>query len=135
MSCEVGMSDTYHVHARIAIIRNGVQLAIPGSIGRPASGCLYGIHTHDSSGVIHLESPAYQRYTVGNMFDIWGQPLSLTNVAGIAGMPVAVYINDGGDVRQYMGNPADIAMISQRTVTFQIGSALPAIPAYTWSSR
>jgi hypothetical protein len=128
------MSATYHVHAHVAIIKDGVQFAVPANIGLPSSGCDYDVHTHDITGQIHLESTAYKRYTVGNLFNIWGQPLSTTNVAGITGEPIVVYINDGGDVRRYTGDPAAIELTSHRVVTFQIGTPLTSIPTYTWDS-
>ncbi|MGZ5818361.1 MAG: hypothetical protein ACXWJD_06405, partial [Burkholderiaceae bacterium] len=137
LDCGVGMSEDFHVHAHVAIYQDGVPLTFPAQIGIPATagnGCNYAVHTHDNTGQIHMESPAPGHFTVGNLFDIWGEPLSSTNVAGITGKPVTVFINDGGDVRQYTGNPADIEMISHRVITIQIGTALTTIPTYNWDS-
>ena len=55
-----------------------------------AGGCLYWIHTHDASGIIHIEAPDINPpqggpYTLGMLFDIWGQPLDRNNVAGLIG--------------------------------------------------
>ncbi|HEY8100386.1 MAG TPA: hypothetical protein VIF82_06500 [Burkholderiaceae bacterium] len=137
LDCIVGMAEDFHIHAHISIIRDGVQLTLPAQIGIPAAagnGCNYAVHTHDNTGQIHMESPAPAHYTVANFFDIWGEPVSTTNVAGITGKPITVYINDGGDVRQYIGNPANIEMISHRVITFQIGTPITEIPTYNWDS-
>ena len=137
LACEVGMSEDFHVHAHVAIFEDGVPLTFPANIGIPATatnGCNYAVHTHDNTGQIHIEAPAPGHFTVGTLFDIWGRPLSATNVAGITGKPVTIYINDGGDVRQYIGDPANIEMISHRVITFQIGTPLTSIPTYNWDS-
>jgi hypothetical protein len=31
------------------------------------------MHTHDESGVIHIESAVARNYTLGEFFDIWGK--------------------------------------------------------------
>jgi hypothetical protein len=137
LTCDVGMAEDFHVHAHVAIFEDGIPLTFPAQIGIPATagnGCNYAVHTHDNTGQIHMEAPAPAHFTVGNLFDIWGEPVSTTNVAGITGKPVTVYINDGGDVRQYTGNPANIEMISHRVITFQIGTPLTTIPTYNWDS-
>jgi hypothetical protein len=82
--------------------------------------------------------------TLGQYFDIWGQPLTVTNVAGqpstitnvggFTGMPVVVYINDNGDLRQYRGDPRNIELRSHRAITIQIGTPLQQIQTYTWGN-
>lgn len=125
-------SEAYHFHSHLAIFRNGQMLGIPAAIG--LTGCTYELHTHDWSGILHVEAPAIKKVTLGQFFAVWGQPLSSTNVAGITGMPVVVYVNDGTSLIQYMGNPADIELTSHRSITIQIGTALSEIPSYTWDS-
>ncbi len=136
------MNGVLHVHAHLSIFSNGVQQRIPTNIGIPS--CMYPLHTHDATGIIHIESPTFQRITLGQFFDIWGQPLTVTNVAeqpstitnvgGFTGMPIVVYINDNGDLRQYMGDPRNIELFSHRAITIQIGSRLPEIQTYTWGN-
>lgn len=46
----------------------------------------------DASGMLHVESPDDRVYTLGHFFDVWGQPLTAGNVAGLKG-PVLIYIN------------------------------------------
>jgi hypothetical protein len=131
IQCAAGMAETYHVHTHLAIIKDGEMLALPANIGIPGS-CNYEMHTHDLTGVIHMEAPAFKRFTLGNFFSVWNKTLSRTDVAGLTGQPVVAYINDGGDVRQYTGNLANIELISHRSVTIQIGAPLKEIPTYRW---
>ncbi|KQR81831.1 hypothetical protein ASG35_04180 [Burkholderia sp. Leaf177] len=131
--CAAGMVETYHVHAHIAIYKDGQMLALPSHIGIPAT-CNYETHTHDNTGIVHMETPNVKDFTLGKFFDLWGEPLTLTNVAGVQGAVVA-YINDNGDVRRYMGPLGDIELTSHRAITLQVGAAIPALPVYTWSDE
>lgn len=127
------MAENYHVHAHLAIVQNGQLLAIPGQIGIPGT-CNYEIHTHNPSGELHIETDAFKRFTLGQFFKIWGQPLSATGVAGLSDQPVKFYVSDNGDLRQYVGDPAEIELTSHRAITIQIGSAPAAVPTYTWDT-
>jgi hypothetical protein len=44
---------------------------------------MYWIHTHDSTGWIHVEAPRKIRATLGQFFDVWGQPLSREKVLDV----------------------------------------------------
>lgn len=85
-----------HLHAHLSIFYKGMQIAVPRGIGiiKPfhvVNGFVeggkgyYWLHTHDASGIVHVESPKDQSYDLGNFFDIWGQPLEMHNVAGFKG--------------------------------------------------
>ncbi|WP_321798340.1 hypothetical protein [Caballeronia sp. J97] len=128
--CAAGMAETFHVHAHVAIFKDGQWLAFPKNVGI-LSQCNYETHTHDNTGIIHIETPNLKNFTLGQVFDIWGQPLSSTNVAGITGN-IVVYINDNGDVRRYTGDPRNIPLTSLRDITFQIGTPLTTLPTYSW---
>jgi hypothetical protein len=127
------MTETYHVHTHLAIMQDGQLLAIPGQIGIPGT-CNYEIHTHNPSGELHVETDSFKRFTLGQFFKIWGQPLSATGVAGLSGQPVKFYVSDNGDLREYVGDPAEIELTSHRAITIQVGSAPAAVPTYTWDT-
>src|SRR5262249_6835487 len=69
-----------HFHPHVTIIINGQQQVIPANTGIPldTSGNpvgFYSIHTHDTSGTIHVESPnAGRTFHLHDFFDIWGMP-------------------------------------------------------------
>ena len=50
------------------------------------------LHTHDSSGTIHVESTEYRNYTLGQFLNIWGKPLE--------GSKVILFI-DGNSTENY----------------------------------
>lgn len=131
LTCAPGMSVNYHVHAHLAIINNGKWLALPKNIGILSS-CDYEMHTHDQTGIIHIEAPSVKNFTLGDFFDIWGEPLTSANVAGITGDVVA-YISDNGEARRYMGDLRAITLTSHRDVTLQIGTpAVSTLSTYSW---
>nr|WP_181377639.1 hypothetical protein [Polaromonas sp. W11N]AWD72334.1 hypothetical protein pW11NP2_p007 [Polaromonas sp. W11N] len=126
----------FHLHAHLAIFRDGMQLAVPENIGLvgdenvPGTACDYPLHTHDATGILHVEAFNNNPVTLGQFFAIWGQPLSRTNVAGLINMPVAVYIQDGGNLRKYQGDLASIELKSFRSIVIQLGTPLTEIPTY-----
>jgi len=136
LDCLPTMNETYHVHSHLSIFLNGEALAIPGEIGIVETPhCFYSIHTHDHSGKLHVEAAAPGLFTLGQYFAIWGQPLGNTNVAGLVGLPVVVYVTDAGVVTEATGDWHDIELRSHREITIQIGTPITEIPNFTWSAN
>jgi len=99
---ELGPGEYYsdadmHIHPHLAIY-NGAQLAsIPAQIGIDASlwndhtldrysldgPQLSPLHTHDTSGTIHVESLVTRGFTLGEFFAVWGQPFSPSQVLNL----------------------------------------------------
>jgi hypothetical protein len=66
-----------HIHPSLAVYARGEEVEIPVNIGIDPSNppeMMAGLHTHDSSGVIHVENAAEP--TLGQFFRIWGVPFS-----------------------------------------------------------
>lgn len=95
---EILNNNPMHIHPRLTIIADGNQRTIPGNIGiqggiyadhsldqwldtrEGEEGTLAPIHTHDSSGIIHVEARVTRGFTLGEFFSIWGQPCSSDRV-------------------------------------------------------
>ncbi len=143
ISCESTEQTLFHIHAHLTVFVNGSARQIPAAIGIPgaqaeqtpegpfiASGtCFYWLHTHAADGVIHIESPVQRTYTLGNFFDIWGQPLGPDQVGPEAGHVVALY---NGQV--YLGNPRDIPLTAHAQIQLMVGSPLIAPQQISWPS-
>ncbi|GAC1568037.1 MAG: hypothetical protein NVS3B14_15940 [Ktedonobacteraceae bacterium] len=72
--CDASEQSAYHIHALLTIYVNGQNVPLSTGIGiAPGStpSCFYWIHTHDSTGVIHIESPTTRTYSLKQFFDIW----------------------------------------------------------------
>ena len=129
-------SEAFHLHSHLAIFSNGTQYALPSKIG-VTTNCNYDTHTHDRSGVIHVEAAAAATFTLGQVFDVWGMPLNNTTVGDLTDPSVVVYINDvdaGTGPQIYTGDIRAIELAPHREITIQIGTTLTAIPTYNWAA-
>src|SRR6185437_2852232 len=96
------------------------------------NGCLYWIHAHDGSGIIHVEAPELGPpgggpYTLGMFFDVWGQALTGSGVAGFKG-PVTDYVNGA----KYNGDLRVTPLRSHQEITLEVGTPLVPPPLYSW---
>jgi hypothetical protein len=57
----------------IDIFINGNHYTVPSEIGIIPKQCIYWLHTHDDTGIIHIESPKERDFTLGEFFDVWRQ--------------------------------------------------------------
>lgn len=125
-----------HFHSHVALFYRGEQVAIPygigivkpfqaehGFVGRARA--IYWVHTHDATGIIHVESPDERTYTLGNFFDIWGRPLARGNVAGLRGRVLA-YV----DGKPYAGDPRQIPLHDHTQITLVVGEPKVTPPRY-----
>ena len=78
--CDQQEQTAFHIHAHLSMYINGQQVPLPKNVSiAPDSSCLYWLHTHDTSGVIHIEAPAGRAFTLGNFLDIWSGEFSQLN--------------------------------------------------------
>ncbi|MCW3043913.1 MAG: hypothetical protein JWL57_2071 [Actinobacteria bacterium] len=136
IKCETAERVTYHIHAHLAVYVDGKPRQVPFGIGIPdpvtqnANGfpfvvsgkCFYWLHTHMSDGIIHVESPSARGYTLGEFFDIWGQPLSTTQAGPVTGTVTAFYRG-----RPYTGSDLRaIPLTAHADIQLDIGTPLVA---------
>jgi hypothetical protein len=130
----VGCASTvnYHIHAMLSIYKDGVRLALPSNIGRNSS-CDYGMHTHNGTGVVHIETSVPTLYTLGQFFAEWGQPLSTSAIAGLPGKPT-FYIIENQKITPFTGDPQTIALNAHREVLVITGTPPAQVPRFEWNS-
>ncbi|HEY4371104.1 MAG TPA: hypothetical protein VGN52_04125 [Burkholderiales bacterium] len=126
-----------HVHAHLSLFYKGEQIAVPQGIGivQPqerdgfvgGGSAIYWLHTHDATGIIHVESPDSRKYTLGQFFDIWGQPLAADDVAGLKGH-VRAYL----DGAEYKGKLRDIPLNAHGQITLVVGEPAVSPPVYVF---
>jgi hypothetical protein len=63
----------FHIHAKLNITMNNESYPIPAGIGINPNKCIYWLHTHDNSGIIHIESPIKRNFTLGQFLNIWNR--------------------------------------------------------------
>jgi hypothetical protein len=71
----------FHIHTHLDIFINGKPSTVPSQIGiKPDERCLYWLHTHDETGIIHVEAPEKRDFTLGQFFDIWNEKFSNSQI-------------------------------------------------------
>ena len=100
-------SDISHTHSNLAIYIDGAEL-IPQNIGIQDESCpngMRGIHTHDDTGKLHIETPSQIEAPIGAFFNIWGEVFNseqiLDNVAD-SDYEIVMYVN--GDINDEFEN-------------------------------
>lgn len=112
-----------HYHPLLIINVGGLQKELPADIGLSASetnpsyacgnGGAHALHTHDGSGIIHVELPraVSSAPTLGQFFTIWGQPLSPSGVWTFSGTVTAtMYDSDAHAATSYSSNPSSLPL-------------------------
>jgi hypothetical protein len=141
ISCQTSEQTLFHIHTHLTIFVNGQQRQVPAGIGIPGavaeqtsagpfidSGtCFYWLHTHAADGIIHIESPVQRTYTLGELFDEWGQPLGPDQVGPARGK-VTVIVNG----KVFKGNPRDVPLGSRENLQVEVGTPLVAPEAINW---
>lgn len=61
-----------HIHPTVEIYALGKREQIPKDIGISTTGMRV-IHTHDSSGKLHIESPRQHQFYLKDFFTVWGK--------------------------------------------------------------
>lgn len=149
IACMTSEGQVDHYHMDLQLYVNGQPQALPAGIGivepagsqGPALGtgspaCLYALHTHDATGIVHIESPVSNHvYTLGNVFDIWGQSLSQTSfmgdpVSSTDKLQVVIY-DANGNKSISTGDPAKIQLTAHETVFLLYNSPNVKTAAFT----
>jgi hypothetical protein len=142
ISCGAVEQLAYHIHAHLAVFKNGQAYTLPAGVGIPGSqaeqtnqgpiasggSCIYWLHTHTTDGVIHIESPTKAIYTLGNFFDEWNQPLSGDKVGGLSGK-ITAFVNG----KPWKKSPRDIPLLPHEDIQLEIGEPSPPIVSINWS--
>jgi len=143
-----------HHHAHLSLYMGGTRVAIPAAIGMfdPVAAvngivsggkCDYDLHTHDASGIIHVESTTIAQFTLGEFFDIWGEPLSTTDIAGDSAQTMIFTAQDPGNgtagpaFTQYSGDPNAIQLLQHEEIVLEVGAPFvvpPQIPSVSFPS-
>jgi hypothetical protein len=119
--------EVLHIHQHLDIYVNGKQIAVPANIGIYDGQFLTELHTHDTSGIMHVESPVAENFTLGQFFGVWGVRLNADCVGGYCQQvtPWTVYV----DGQAYSGDPARLVLKPHQEITFVIGTPPKKIPS------
>lgn len=62
-----------HIHQHLDLFVAGEKVTLPAQVGIAASGAFISdLHTHDATGIMHVESPTASTFSLGQFFAVWG---------------------------------------------------------------
>jgi hypothetical protein len=116
-----------HIHQHLDVFVNGKHEPVPASIGIYDGQFLTELHTHDATGIMHVESPTKREFDLGQFFGVWGVRLDADCVGGYCRgvTPWTVYVNG----TPYTGDPAALVLKSHQEIAFVIGTPPKKIPS------
>ncbi|MGH7777041.1 MAG: hypothetical protein ACREPI_07685 [Candidatus Dormibacterales bacterium] len=131
--CQSLGNPAVHYHSHLDIFDKGQKETLPAGIGLTAT-CDYWLHTHDTTGVIHIEAPASQahtKFTLADFFSLWGQPLGPQQVAQYkvgSGQSLIAFVNG----KRYSGDPGSIVLKAHEDIALEIVPPLQTPPRFQW---
>ena len=123
-----------HYHAHLDINVNGTPVVVPQYVGFVAKGNqvvgLAPLHTHDDSGIIHIENSVPATFYLGQFLVEWGVRFTKTCLGPYCagnGKELAVFV----DGKRYAGDPTEIVLKKHLEIAVEYGVAgkLPQPPA------
>lgn len=116
-------TERFHIHALLRVYVDGILSPIPANIGIDrAQGIYPSLHTHDRTGIVHMESTHPHRFTLGDFFGVWGVQLGPDRIGGLTGDDVHFFLN-GRPLR----DPAAYEMRDEDNIVIGVG-ALDSFP-------
>jgi len=118
-----------HIHAHLDVFVDGHPVSVPADIGIDTRrGTISPLHTHDDTGVIHIESPAQATFSLAQLFAEWQVSLSAAQIGGMHtanGVELRAYVNG----QQVPGNPGALILHAHDQIALVYGGAPHQIPS------
>jgi hypothetical protein len=115
--------NALHTHQHIDIFINGASVTVPANIGvNEFERFISPLHTHDETGIIHVESDEIRDFNLGQFFDVWGVRLSRECLGGYcvsAGNSLRLYLNG----KMVSGDPRALVLRDQQEIALVYGPA------------
>ncbi|MFE0461387.1 hypothetical protein ACFW1A_19280 [Kitasatospora sp. NPDC058965] len=112
-----------HIHAHLDVYLDGKSVAVPALIGIDESAQrISPLHTHDTSGVIHIESPVKTDFTLGQFLTEWQVSVAADHLGGAttdATHTLTAYLNG----KAVSGDPAAIQLGAHDEIALVYGTA------------
>ena len=121
---------TRHEHAHLTILIRGEIKTVPAFVGITATQICW-LHTHDTSGIIHIEAGDDRTFTLADFFAVWRQALSQAAIDGDrvgTGESIQVTVNQ----QPYAGAPETIVLKEHQDIVLQLGPRFLTLQPYVW---
>jgi hypothetical protein len=113
-----------HIHQHLDVYVNGKKVTVPALVGIDTAGqFLTQVHTHDTSGIVHVESPTHRTFTLGEFFGEWGVRLTGNCLGTLCGQ-LHWWLNG----KKMLGNPAQLVLKQHLEIVIAAGKPPARIP-------
>ena len=121
-----------HIHQHLDLFVDGKRLPVPAGIGVDPNGSFISpLHTHDAAGVVHVESPSDEKFTLAQLFAVWGVTLTPNCLGGYCKQPVRIYVKG----KRVGNSAADVVLAPHDEIAVAVGKPPPHIPdSYRFSA-
>lgn len=133
LACRAGPGPRNLAHIELFAARRVVVVPAGVGVSPPqrregarilAGRCYYPVATFEPTGVVAVARGA--RTTIGQLFAIWGQPLSRWRLAGFGGATIAAFV----DGRRVFGDPGSIPLTAGSEIVLEINGQVPPHASY-----
>jgi hypothetical protein len=111
-----------HIHQHLDLYVGAKTVTVPAQIGIDADGgFISDLHTHETDGIMHVESPTQRAFSLGQFFAVWGLPLSAECVGSLCeqdGRQLRVWVN-GQEVK---ADPTRIVLEQHQEIVVAYGT-------------
>jgi hypothetical protein len=111
-----------HIHQHLDVSVDGRRVTVPAGIGiDELEGFISPLHTHDESGVIHVESPDVRTFTLGQFFAVWGvrlTPRCLGGYCTTGSRSLSVFV----DGKRFSGDPRLLPLAEHEEIVVAYGT-------------
>jgi len=129
VECEPVEALVFHIHAHLDVMVDGKSVTVPAGIGIKPNVCFYWLHTHDTSGVIHIESPREIIFTLAQFIEVWDNTPGISpsfEEATNGDTNLKVFVN-GTEVKDGFDK---IQLAAHDEIVIISGNIPPSIPSY-----
>ncbi|WP_329132816.1 hypothetical protein OG552_14175 [Streptomyces sp. NBC_01476] len=111
-----------HIHSHLDVFVDGKPVTVPAEIGIDlVKQQISPLHTHDTSGVVHIESPVKKDFTLGEFMTEWNVPISKDALGPLktgAGKELHLYVNG----KEQTGDPAALKLAAHDEIAVVYGA-------------
>jgi hypothetical protein len=112
-----------HIHQHLDLFADGGHVTLPANIGIDSSGrFLAALHTHDNSGIMHVESPVVTSFTLGQFFAVWGVRLDARCIGSLCARG-AKQLRAWVDGKPVAADPTRIILAEHQEIVLAYGTA------------
>lgn len=105
-----------HIHPTLTILIDGEKQSIPANIGVEGR-TMRPIHTHDATGILHIEAPCQREFRLGEFFEVWGRQFSSNCIFDNCNGEISMTVNgkENNLFENYLMNDKDAIVINFTT--------------------